>query len=52
MRVCIVRLCASGLRVDAVFRMVHGWGGGYFWDRQRVLARVRSVCRALFRAFL
>jgi len=27
-------------------------GDGYFWDRQRVLARVRSVCRALFRAFL
>jgi len=25
-RVCIVRLCASGLRVDAVVRMVHGWG--------------------------
>ena len=25
MRVCFVRLCASGLRVDAVVRMVHGW---------------------------
>jgi len=27
-------------------------GGGYFWDRQRVLIRVRSMCRALFCAFL
>jgi len=51
-RVCIVGLCASGLRVDAVVRMVHGWGGGYFWDRQRVLARMRFVCRALFLTFL
>jgi len=25
-RVCIVKLCAWGLRVDAVVRMVHGWG--------------------------
>ena len=29
-RVCIVRLCASALRGDAVVRMVHGWGMGIF----------------------
>lgn len=45
-RVCIVRLCASGLRVDAVVRMVHGWGVGIFGIVNGYLP-VRDLCVVL-----